>query len=231
MDERRYKLLMRVAIVLTIAWIAWSLYDSGLHETTAEARDVAAARRLLEDGQFNDALLSYEKLLGAYPEHLGALRGKAQALMQLGAQEALQAHRHRQQGREREADSLALGSERRYREALNAYDEAIQREEESGISEPSRSILGVSYANRGILKDRMGDYRGALSDYRKSMELYPEVTEGPGFLTRFMRNQADKPPTVADRAGYLEQQLARPESERLLWLPEQDAAQRSYKID
>ena len=231
MDEGRYKLLMRVAILLTIAWVAWSLYDSGLHETTPEAQDVAAARKLLEDGQFNEALLSYERLIVDYPENTGALRGRAQALMQLGQQEMLEAEQHRQQDEYRQADSLALVSEQRFQQALEAYDEAIRREEESGTSEVSQSILGVSYANRGILKDRMGDYRGALSDYRKSMALYPEVTEGPGFLTRFMRNQAEKPPTIADRSRYLEQQLAKPESERLLRLPEQDAAQRSYKLD
>lgn len=231
MDERWYKLLMRVAIVLTIAWVGWSLYDSGLNETTPEARDVAAAQKLLEDGQFGDALLSYEKLLDTNPDNLGALRGKAQALMQLGAQEALESYQQRQQGRGREADSLAMGSERRYREALDAYDEAIRREEGKGVTGQNLPILGVSYANRGILKDRMGDFPGALSDYQRSIELHPEVAEGPGFLTRFMRNQAEKPPTIADRARYLEQQLSRPESEQVLRSPERDATQRPYKMD
>jgi len=104
--------------------------------------------------------------------------------------------------------------------ALRVYDEAIREAPESG----------VTYANRGILKDRMGDYRGALEDYDKALELEPEVAEGPGFLTRFMRKQAEKPPTVADRARYLREQLARPESERLLRLPEKDEAQRPYKL-
>jgi tetratricopeptide (TPR) repeat protein len=105
-------------------------------------------------------------------------------------------------------------------QALAAYDEAIYRE-------PN---MGVTYANRGILKDRMGDYEGALADYRKSLALEPEVAEGPGFMTRFLRNQAEKPPTVADRANYLQEQLAKPESQRLLKLPEEDSKQRSYKM-
>jgi len=104
--------------------------------------------------------------------------------------------------------------------ALLAYDEAIQRAPE----------VGVTYANRAILKDRMGDYRGALEDYEKALELEPEVAEGPGFLTRFLRKQTEKPPTVADRARYLRAQLAKPETERLLRLPEKDEQQRPYKL-
>ena len=106
------------------------------------------------------------------------------------------------------------------RAALLVYDEAIRRAPE----------VGVTYANRGILKDRMGDYRGALEDYEKALSLEPEVAEGPGFLTRFLRKQAEKPPTVADRALYLREQLSKPEAERLLSLPEKDEAQRPYKL-
>jgi hypothetical protein len=76
----------------------------------------------------------------------------------------------------------------------------------------------------------MGDYRGALDDYEKALALEPEVAEGPGFLTRFLRKQAEKPPTVADRARYLREQLAKPETERLLRLPEKDEQQRPYKL-
>jgi tetratricopeptide (TPR) repeat protein len=126
------------------------------------------------------------------PNNTYALRGKAQALLQLG----------------------------NYKMALATYDEAIYREPD----------LGVAYANRGILKDRMGDYEGALADYRQALALQPEVSEGPGFMTRFLRNQADKPPSVAERANYLEEQLAKPESQRLLQVPKQDNAQRSYKM-
>jgi hypothetical protein len=77
----------------------------------------------------------------------------------------------------------------------------------------------------------MGDYQGALTDYRLAMKLEPRVTEGPGRLTRFMRNQADMPPTVQDRARYLEQQLAKPGAEQLMRISEEDARQRPYKLD
>lgn len=90
-------------------------------------------------------------------------------------------------------------------------------------------FFGGTYANRGILYDRMGRYELAIQDYRKALELDEEIGEGPHWLTRFLRNQPEKPPTVKERLAYLEAELAKPESERLLRVPELDEAQRSYK--
>jgi tetratricopeptide (TPR) repeat protein len=88
-----------------------------------------------------------------------------------------------------------------------------------------------AYADRGILNlnDRAGQYEAALHDYRKALKLNPELAEGPGWLWRFLRNIPDRPPTIADRADYLEEQLKKPESERLLRVPELDSKQRMYK--
>jgi tetratricopeptide (TPR) repeat protein len=86
-----------------------------------------------------------------------------------------------------------------------------------------------AYADRGILNDRDGRYEAALHDYRKALKLDPELGEGPGWLWRFLRNVPDPPPTIADRADYLEEQLKKPESERLLRVPELDSKQRMYK--
>ena len=192
MVDTTYKNLMRVAIALTVLWVGWSVYDGFLKDSSPHGQEFAAAFRFLEDGQYQDALKIYQSLLKQDPNNTYALRGKAQALLQLG----------------------------KFDEALAAYDEAIYQQPD----------MGVTYANRGILKDRMGDFEGALADYRHAITLEPEVAAGPGFMTRFLRNQAEKPPTVADRANYLEEQLALPESQRLLQVPEKDAAQRSYKM-
>jgi tetratricopeptide (TPR) repeat protein len=192
MADSTYKYLMRVAIALTVLWVGWSIYDGFLKESTPEGQELAAAFRYLEDGQYQDALDIYQSLLNQDPNNNYALRGKAQALLQMGE----------------------------YDQALTVYNEAVYREPD----------MGVTYANRGILKDRMGDYEGALADYRKSLALEPEVAKGPGFMTRFLRNQAEKPPTVADRAKYLADQLTKPESQRVLQLPEVDNAQRAYKM-
>ena len=68
-----------------------------------------------------------------------------------------------------------------------------------------------------------------MSDYSRALELDPEIASGPHWLTRFLRNQAEAPPTIADRAQYLRAELAKPAAERLLRQPEDDAAQRPYK--
>jgi len=91
--------------------------------------------------------------------------------------------------------------------------------------------LAAAYANRGILYDRSGQHEKALADYRKALELDPEILEGPGFLWRFMRRIDEKPPTIEDRADYLEAELAKPEAERVLKVPDLDEKQRMYKID
>lgn len=91
--------------------------------------------------------------------------------------------------------------------------------------------LAAAFANRGILYDRSGEYEKALADYRKALEMDPEILEGPGFLWRFMRRIDEKPPTIEDRADYLETELAKPEEERLLKVPGEDKKQRMYKID
>lgn len=89
--------------------------------------------------------------------------------------------------------------------------------------------FGGTYANRGILYDRMGEYELAVRDYERALELSEEVAEGPHWLTRFLRNQPEPPPTVADRLAYLKQELAKPEEERVLRVPELDEEQRTYK--
>jgi len=86
-----------------------------------------------------------------------------------------------------------------------------------------------AYANRGILNDRAGRYEDALSDYKKALTLNPELAEGPGWLWRFLRNVPEAPPTIADRALYLQEELKKPEGDRLLRVPEIDEQQRMYK--
>ena len=91
--------------------------------------------------------------------------------------------------------------------------------------------LAAAFANRGIAHDRLGHHEQALADYRAALELDPRLAEGPGWLWRFLRNIDEKPPTLADRADYLEAELAKPPGERLLSVPEEDAKQRMYKVE
>ena len=106
----------------------------------------------------------------------------------------------------------------------------------AALAEFNRTIelapeLAAAYADRGVLYDRMGEYEKALADYRKALSMDPKILEGPGFLWRFMRNIDEKPPTILQRADYLEAELAKPAAERLLKVPEIDKEQRMYKID
>ena len=75
------------------------------------------------------------------------------------------------------------------------------------------------------------DHELALADYRTALELDEKLSKGPGWLWRFLRNVPEAPPTIRDRADYLEAELAKPLGERLLQVPEKDAEQRMYKID
>ncbi|MFV1997659.1 MAG: tetratricopeptide repeat protein [Acidiferrobacterales bacterium] len=107
----------------------------------------------------------------------------------------------------------------RLHEALQVFDDIIAREPD----------FAPSYANRGILRDRMGYYQKALQDYEVALQLDPELAEGPGWITRFFRLQPEKPPTIDRRVAYLRQELAKPASERTMRKPELDEKQRPYK--
>ncbi|MCB1761426.1 MAG: hypothetical protein KDI68_16775 [Gammaproteobacteria bacterium] len=225
MDERRYRLLLRIAIALTLIWILWTLYDSGPRRSPPDAQQLSAAGRQLEDGNYREALRLFETVFRQNENHLGALRGMAQASMQLG----LESERAAQDGT-REAQR-AQSAGQHFVQALRWYDKAIAAAQALAADDAERRALGVSHANRGILRDHMGDHRGALEDYLVSLQLAPEVAEGPGWLTRFLRNQPERPPDVAQRAAYIREQLAKPESERKLRRPEADARQRAYTMD
>ena len=123
-------------------------------------------------------------------------------------------HFHAQRARARTL--MQLG---RHHDARAAYDALVD----------ARPDFAPLYANRGILHDRMGAYARAAGDYEKALALDPELAEGPHWLTRFLRNQPQRPPGIAERAAYLRTELAKPASERLLQVPEIDAVQRSYK--
>jgi tetratricopeptide (TPR) repeat protein len=107
----------------------------------------------------------------------------------------------------------------RFDESRRHFDKAIELD----------GNFTIAYTNRGILNDRAGRYREAVNDYRKAVELDPKVTEGPGWVWRFLHNVEEKPPTIADRADYIEQELKKPEENRLLRVPEIDEKQMMYK--
>ncbi len=115
--------------------------------------------------------------------------------------------------------ALTLMQMGQFDDSRKDFDRAIARDEN----------FAQVYANRGILNDRTGHYKEAVHDYRKAIELNPELAEGPGWVWRFLRNIPEAQPTIYDRADYIEAELQKPESERLLKVPEIDEQQRMYK--
>lgn len=226
MDEKSHRLLTRIVLAVVIVWVGWTFFDAGLVNLDPAANELDAARKSLEDGHYQDALSLYQKAFKADPENLGAQRGMGQALLQLGIQAEQSSSSEVERRQVGDTQALAY-----YQQALTQYNAAIEGEEAKERTAVRQRILGVAYANRGILRDHIGDYAGALADYSESLRLAPEVAEGPSFLVRFMRNQAEKPPGIADRARYLQAELAKPEAERLLRIPTADAYQRAYNID
>lgn len=109
----------------------------------------------------------------------------------------------------------------RFEEAIAQFDQVLSLDPR----------MAVAHANRGIAWDRSGEYEKALADYRTALELDATLVKGPGWLWRFLRNVDEKPPTIRDRAAYLEAELAKPADERLLRLPDEDEKQRMYKVD
>lgn len=191
MDESVYRYLKYTAIVLVVAWVGWSVYDSFIRDTAPGDQAFHSAERLFEDKAYQRALKQYERALQQNSDHVHALRGYARTMMMLGQND----------------------------EALRAFNDAIEYE-------PG---FGGTFANRGILYDRMGEHELAIQDYERSLQLDPDIAKGPHWLTRFLRLQPEKPPGIAERAAYLRVELAKPEAERVLRVPELDEQQRSYK--
>ncbi len=115
--------------------------------------------------------------------------------------------------------ALALLEQGEHEQALAKLNQAIEREPD----------FAGNYANRGILHDRMGEHLAALHDYERALVMNPDLADGPGWFTRFIRLQADPPPTIADRADYLRHQFELPEEQREWLRPEEDAAQRAWR--
>jgi tetratricopeptide (TPR) repeat protein len=211
MGERTYRRLVNLAIALTIAWFGWSIYDGFVRGVEPGDNTYLAGNNYFEDGRYAQALKAYEEALADYR---AALHDPAGELHQADGQ-PLPEHIHALRGKARAL--LMLG---RLEESLAAYDRAIALAPD----------FAGTYANRGILHDRMGHHQQALADYDKALSMAPRLAEGPDWLTRFLRLQPERPPSIADRAAYLRAELAKPATERVLSIPERNAAQRPYEM-
>lgn len=117
--------------------------------------------------------------------------------------------------------ALALMAMEKNDEALAALNKTIEL----------RDFFAPGWANRGVLKDRMGDHKGALLDYRKALALDKELGEGRGWMDRILRNHERTPSTIAERANYIEAELKKPVAERKLQMPELDKKETPWKLE
>lgn len=69
------------------------------------------------------------------------------------------------------AKARALMQLGRNEEALTWFNQAVDLQ-------PS---FGGTYANRGILYDRLGDYELAIADYERALQMDEEIGEGPNW--------------------------------------------------
>ncbi len=157
---------------------------------------------LLGDQKYAEALDRFNAALAVSPDHRGALMGRALVFLQT------------KRYAEAEAELTYL---------INYLEKSLTADDVTGYG-----VYAAAFSNRGILYDRQGQYEKALADYVKALQIDPGAVDGPGIVDKILYGDAH-PATVRDRAIYLKQQLALPEGQRLLRLPDEDARQRMYK--
>ena len=159
--ETIYRGIRYFGVGLIFTSLLWALYGGVKSETHPGGPAFTRAVGLYTDGNYEEALLNYETSIREHPDFMHAQRGRARTLMQLG----------------------------RDREALEAFNEVLNRDPNSA----------VSFANRGILQDRMGLYPLAIADYDRAIKMDPHLGEGLDWFTRFLQNRKEKPQTLTDR--------------------------------
>ena len=196
---RRFIILMSVTTFVMFSF--WAVIKN---YNTAPPGDfeVREGDILLGDGVYEKALERFTAALGKSPDHRGALMGRALVY--------LQSERHT----EAEAEFTYL---------IDFLRLNLESDDRTGVA-----VLAAAYSNRGILYDRTGRYEKALADYIEALNIDEETLEGPNLLEKVIYG-TPRPALVRGRAIYLQEQLALPESQRLMRVPEKDAEHRMYK--
>tara|TARA_B100001123_G_scaffold258601_1_gene288223 strand:- start:132 stop:662 length:531 start_codon:yes stop_codon:yes gene_type:complete len=156
----------------------------------------------LKDKLYEKAIIAANEALEKTPNHRGAIMCKA----------------------------LVFISQKKYSEAdkelsnlIIFLEENLEDDDKTGIG-----TLAAAYANRGIIKDRNKNYKGALQDYVKALGIDHEAVAGPGLGTIIL-NYKFKSSSVKERALYLNEQLQLPQEERVLSIKELDEGQVMHK--
>ncbi len=156
----------------------------------------------LKDKLYDKAIESANIALEKSPDHRGAIMCKA--LVFISQNMYMEANR--------ELDYL-----------IDFLEKNVEDDDPTG-----RGTLAAAYANRGIIKDRKENYKGALEDYLKAVQIDLEAVGGPGLGTVIL-NYKFKSSSVKERAIYIHEQLQLPENERVLKIKELDEGQVMHK--
>jgi len=196
---RRFIILMIALIVVVV--IGTDGLKSFFSRPPGDKETESGTLRL-EDGLYQEALAQYDMALTVSPNHRGALMGRA----------------------------LVFIRTEKYSQALSELDhlikylrKTIEKDDTTGYG-----VLAAAYANRGIVHDRMGQYKKALDDYVWSLQTDHETVEGPGVIDKILYG-TERVSTVRDRAKYIYEQLQLPEDKRIMRIPELDEKQRMHK--
>ena len=190
-----------MAILTFVMFTIWGFVRSFMDRPPGDYETEVCDIRL-KDKKYKQALEAANKALNKTPYHRGAMMCKA----------------------------LVFISEKKYIEAdkvlsnlIIFLEKNLEDDDKTGIG-----TLAASYANRGIIKDRNKNYKGALQDYVKALGIDHEAVAGPGLGTVIL-NYKFKSSSVRERALYLNEQLQLPEDERVLSIKELDEGQVMHK--
>ena len=195
------RFIIYMAILTFVMFTVWGFVRSFMDRPPGDYETEVCDIRL-KDKKYKQALEAANKALNKTPYHRGAMMCKA----------------------------LVFISEKKYIEAdkvlsnlIIFLEKNLEDDDKTGIG-----TLAASYANRGIIKDRNKNYKGALQDYVKALGIDHEAVAGPGLGTVIL-NYKFKSSSVRERALYLNEQLQLPEDERVLSIEELDAGQVMHK--
>ena len=196
---RRFIILM--AVLTFGGFTFWAVFSSYIRAPAGDY-EVRQGDIMLGDGNYDAALERFNAALAVSPDHRGALIGRGLAY--------LQAERYTE-------------AEAEFTYSIKFLNANLEPDDMTGIA-----VYAAAYANRGILYDRTGRYEKALADYIQALRIDEGAIDGPAIVDRVIYG-TPRPATVRKRAIYLQQQLALPENQRVLRIPEKDSEQRMYK--
>lgn len=196
------RLLLSVALLIGICVLGTGVVHYWTNQPPGDYETELGTLRL-EDGHFEMAMAHYDNALLAAPVHRGAMMGRALVLLQT----------------EDYSGSIAQ---------LSELIDTLDQEKAGNHDGADRAVLAAAYANRGIARDRMGDYERALADYAMSLKTDEKIVSGPGVIRKILYGSAHVS-TVRSRAVYLYEQLQKPEVERVMRVPRIDALQRMHR--